>query len=467
MTRVLAGESQGVLTLASPGDGHRRLTAFREVEGHGLYVSSSIDHDAILAAWYGELARLALFTFPTALGLAWMSWVALRHTRHERTVIDHWQAETVKRAQAEDALRQTQRLEALGHLTGGVAHDVNNLLMVVSNNAHLIRRLPPGHDASGPLNAIQRAVTTGARVTRQLLAFSNRQAVRPEVIDLNERLPLLKDLMRHSASSAVAIEAEVAPDTRCIKVDPAELELAMINLAVNARDAMPEGGSMRLTISNAEPVDGTIQQVRITVSDTGSGIAAEHIGRVFEPFYTTKAPGKGTGLGLSQVYGFCQQAGGSVSIRSQPGAGATVELLLPAMVAAPDPSAGGLGVAPAHGRVLLVEDNAEVAEATAPLLADWGYIVNRAASADTAREMIEQSSGDFDLLLSDIVMPGKLDGLALARWVRQAYPAIGIVLMTGHASQTAKAMSEGLLLLQKPWMPEALAAALIEARQPS
>ncbi len=467
MARVQAGEAAGVMTIRSAIDQKRRLTAFRRIDNYPLYVSASIADDAILASWYSEVALLAAFTFPTSLALAWVSWVALKHTRRERLALEQWRAETIKRTQVEDVLRQTQRLEALGHLTGGVAHDVNNLLMVVSNNAYLLKRLPPGRDLSKPIDAILRAVATGARLTRQLLAFARRQALRPEVVSLQERLPLLLDLMRHSISALVALKGEAAPDTRSIQVDPAELELAMINLAVNARDAMPDGGSLRVDIRNARPDEaeaGGGEWVSITVTDSGAGIPPEVLERVFEPFFSTKEPGKGTGLGLSQVYGFCQQARGTVRIRSTVGEGTSVQMLLPAAEGLPEYKSEPAPIPSAEGRLLLVEDNAEVAEATEPMLSSWGYQVHGVRSGDAAQQVLEERKGDFDLLLTDIVMPGATDGLALARHVRERYPKIGIVLMTGHASETGKAMSDGFVVLQKPWTPHALAQALVEAQ---
>jgi two-component system NtrC family sensor kinase len=471
MQLVGEGQPSGALQMNSAVDGRPRLLAFRRVGGYPLYVASSLQLDEMRSEWYARLALLAAFTFPTAFGLAGVSWIALKHVRRERLALARWRGETVKRVQVEDALRQTQRLEALGHLTGGVAHDVNNLLMVVSNNAYLLQRLlgargqPVDARIAKPIDAILRAVTTGARLTRQLLAFARRQALRPEVIRLQDRMPQLLDLMRHSISALVTLEGHVAPDTPCVQVDPAELELALINLAVNARDAMPEGGQLSVDVRQARPEEheGLGRWVSIEVRDTGGGIPADLLERVFEPFFTTKAQGQGTGLGLSQVYGFCQQAGGTARIASTLGRGTTVQMLLPAVDEAPEPEEETPPVPTAQGRLLLVEDNAEVAEATEPMLSSWGYAVKAARSGDAAKELLEQSEGAFDLLLTDIVMPGSTDGLSLARHVKRLYPGIGIVLMTGHARETDKAMGEGFVVLQKPWTPQALAEALEQA----
>jgi two-component system NtrC family sensor kinase len=226
---------------------------------------------------------------------------------------------------------------------------------------------------------------------------------------------------------------------------------------------LDEPDQRQLTVTTALDGEGA---VRVAIVDRGAGIPADGIERVFEPFFTTKEQGKGTGLGLSQVYGFCQQAGGTVRIDSQPGEGTRVQLLLPA--AAPEEAAMPAMVdeapAPAaEGRLLLVEDNAEVADATEPMLSTWGYAVRSARSGDAAREVLAQAEGRFDLLLTDIVMPGSTDGLSLSRHVRQRYPHIGIVLMTGHARETDKAIAEGFVVLQKPWTPSDLRAALEQA----
>ena len=476
MQQVHAGRSEGQMTAVSTVDQTERLIAFQRLNGHPLYVGASVQQEEIFASWYREVALLAAFTFPLALALAGVSWVALRQVRREQRAVQRWHDETVKRAQAEDALRQTQRLEALGHLTGGVAHDVNNLLMVVSNNAYLLRRLISGggraptaaalQKADKPIDAILRAVTTGSRLTRQLLAFARRQALRPTAVRLQDRLPLLLDLMRHSISAVIQLDGDVDPDTSPILVDPSELELAMINLAVNARDAMPEGGRLHVEVRNAAPSEhrGLGTWVSITVADTGVGMPPEVLQRVFEPFFTTKEQGKATGLGLSQVYGFCQQAGGTARIESAPGAGTRVQLLLPGTAELPDPTApGDLPAAEAEGRLLLVEDNAEVADATEPMLTSWGYQVHSERSGDAARLVLQQQPDRFDLLLTDIVMPGATDGLSLARHVRQHHPDIGIVMMTGHARETDKAMAEGFVVLQKPWTPSALSQALERA----
>jgi signal transduction histidine kinase/ActR/RegA family two-component response regulator len=358
---------------------------------------------------------------------------------------------------AHQAVLQNQRLEALGQLTGGVAHDFNNLLMVVGNYAHLLRARHPGLAESKELAGVERAVSTGAKLTRQLLAFARRQPVRPEAVDLQSRLPDIAGLLKASLGSRIALSCEVQPDTRPVQVDPAEFELALINLAVNARDAMPDGGRLRIVAGNADE-----RTVRIAVADDGSGIPAELLPRVFEPFVTTKPVGHGTGLGLSQVYGFAHQAGGDARIESEAGQGTTVSLLLPAH-AAPVASAAEeelpASSALLAGRaILLVEDNEELATVTLQVLDAAGCRVTRSGSASAAQELL-QGGAAFDAVLSDIRMPGGVDGIQLARWVREARPELPIVLMTGYSTELAQAQALGLQVLPKP----CAAGLLIEA----
>jgi CheY-like chemotaxis protein len=360
---------------------------------------------------------------------------------------------------AHQVVLQNQRLEALGQLTGGVAHDFNNLLMVVSNYAYLLRARQPGAAQSPELAGIQRAVATGAKLTRQLLAFARRQPVRPEPVQLQARLPELVSLLKASLGSRVSVTCEVAADTAPVLVDPAEFELALINLAVNARDAMPDGGSVRVTAANQ--ADGT---VLLRVADTGTGIPADVLPRVFEPFFTTKPVGHGTGLGLSQVIGFAQQAGGTASIESSTPAGTVIVFSLPAlrpqdMVAEGAQQSGAAASVQAGATVLLVEDNQELAAVTAQVLREAAYGVTVADSGDAARTLLE-SGAVFDVVLSDVRMPGDMDGIKLAQWLRSEWPALPVMLMTGYTAELEQARQLGLQVLPKPSPPDALLEAL-------
>ncbi len=466
---------EGRLEARSSIDGQLRQIAYRRVSGYPVYAVAGITRADVLARWRDDMALLATIVVPLTIGLVALAWLALRRAEESLASVERLQSETAQRLRVEAALRQSQKLEALGRLTGGVAHDFNNLLTVVGNNVHLLRRADPTRADTPQLAAIERAVRAGSQLTRQLLAFSRRQVVRVETIRLQERIPELLVLVRPLLPPGIDVEVDVAPDTSGIEVDGAEFELAILNLVGNARDAMPGGGRVRLSARNATPDDsGDLPgpHVRVDVADTGTGIAPELMPRVFEPFFSTKPHGEGTGLGLAQVMALCRSAGGVARIASEPGRGTTVTLLF----AAVDASGAAVRAAPPRPpptrglRVLLVEDNADVAVATQDLLETMGCTVRRVADADAAVELLQDPgarAAPFDVMLSDIAMPGSRDGIALGGWVRAHHPGVGIVLMTGYAERVGKAAEQGLVVLAKPCPPVALAAALWAAHAAS
>jgi PAS domain S-box-containing protein len=365
----------------------------------------------------------------------------------------------------EERLRQSERLETVGQLTGGIAHDFNNLLTVVMGNLDMLRRAKPER-ASRLIDNALAAVEQGRKLTGQLLAFSRRQPLKPEVVDLAALIGRMDGLLSQSLRGDIVLEIDVAEGLWPVQVDPTQLQSALINLAVNARDAMPSGGTFRIRAQNRVSQEGDgVEGVAIQVSDTGVGIRPEDLPRVFEPFFTTKETGKGTGLGLAQVYGFVQQSGGTVDIMSEPGRGTTLSLMLPrasraaarASEAPPTPDvAGGRAL-----RILLVEDNGQVAELATELLREAGHVVELAG---TGRDALDRLARDpsFDLLFSDLVMPGGVNGLQLARTVRQKWPSMPVLLATGYSSESSKAQAEGHRLLAKPYEPAALVAAVAE-----
>lgn len=456
----------------------QRIVAERPLARLPVRISAWIEHPAALTPWYRQLALLGGFVFPISLALMYVTWLALQRTQRSIAVAQQLHDETAQRLQVEDSLRQAQKLEALGRLGGGVAHDVNNLLMVIANNVYLHRRLQPAVADSPHLAAIERAVAGGSKLTGQLLSFAHRQPLRLERVRLQDHLPHMQSLIGPAIGSSVQLEMHVEADTAPIEVDVAELELALINLAINARDAMPGGGSLRIAAANA--VAGAARGlggefVCISVQDVGSGVALELQERVFEPFFTTKQRGKGTGLGLSQVYGFCTRAGGTATFDSRVGEGSTVRLYLPVARTeeAPPPTPPAVAAprsplvaAPAEAqalpgvRVLLVEDNPELAYTTAGLLESLGCDVRRFDNADQALEVLKTDAARFDIVLSDIVMGGAADGIELARRIKTDHPALPIVLMSGYSDSLDRALALGVTVLTKPCSPDALLAAM-------
>ena len=373
-----------------------------------------------------------------------------------------------EREKAEEALRQSQKMEAIGRLTGGIAHDFNNLLMVASSGVELLDRTSDPDRRKALIEGVRQAVERGAALTRQMLAFSRRAPLRTEVLHLPARIEGLRFLLDRALREDIEVVLDLPDDLWRIEADPGELELALLNLAVNARDAMPTGGRITLSARNAPGVDGAADMVRLIVSDTGTGMSEAVASRVFEPFFTTKEVGRGTGLGLSQVYGFVRSSGGEITVESAEEVGATFTLSLPRTEKAlAEPAAPAAGPDPertsrkAEGRLLLVEDDDAVAAGVGHMVRDLGYTYVRAAEAADALRLLEQGER-FDLVFSDMVMPGDMDGLALAKAIRERNPDLPVVLTTGFSEAAAAATAERFRLLAKPYGIDALAAALGE-----
>lgn len=377
-----------------------------------------------------------------------------------------------ERTRIEEALRQTQKIEAIGQLTGGVAHDFNNLLMVISGGLDMLERTTDSARRRVLLDGMRQATQRGAGLTRQLLAFSRRQALQPVSVDLARQIGGMRELLARSLRSNVRIEYDFPDDLWPVQVDPGELELVVLNLAVNARDAMPDGGSITISAENAGERSGLAGQfVRIAVEDTGTGMNAEVKRRVFEPFFTTKEVGKGSGLGLAQVYGFATASGGAVEIDSEEGRGTRVTLFLPrsltqpAIEVAASRSEVARREAESSGCVLLVEDDDEVAALVKQMLHELGYEVIRAATAQGALGALANQRA-VDLVFSDIMMPGEMDGLKLAREIRARRPEVPVLLTTGYSEPlTRQVECGGPTVLGKPYRLDELAAALRLARQ--
>ena len=365
-----------------------------------------------------------------------------------------------ERGRAEDQLRQAQKMQALGQLTGGIAHDFNNLLTVIQGSADMLRR-PELTDAKRIrfAEAVVQASSRAAALTGQLLAFARRQPLQPEVIDVNELIRGMTDLLDRTLGERVEVAAELAGSACTVEADRAQLESALLNIAVNARDAMPEGGLLTIrTAAYDDPERGGM--IALSVTDSGAGMDEDTLDRAFEPFFTTKVTGKGTGLGLSQVYGFASQSGGDVRITSLVGEGTTVTLLLPCSGTPPAARADAKAderQATRSAHVLLVEDNEEVGEFAEHLLAELGHQVRRVASGEEG--LVLAITGQFDIVFSDVVMPG-MSGLDLAAELAKAKPGLPVILTTGYSDEIARSGAGGRPVILKPYRPETLAAAI-------
>lgn len=383
-----------------------------------------------------------------------------------RAELERSVAQAVERTrQVEQRSAQSQRVVALGRLTGGVAHEFNNLLGVISNSMHLMQRHPAAAELQGPLSATQRSVDKGSQLTQHLLRFAGRRPVRVQTLSLARYLPEVQELMRSVLGRRIEISVHVAPNIGPVRVDSNELDLALVNLALNAHDAMPSGGELRLRARNADPDDTEGlppgDYVLLTVGDDGMGLDPSLIEHAFEPFFTTKGVGQGTGLGLSQVHGFATQAGGTARLASTPGVGTTVSLLLP-VARDPDtptepPRDAGAPQSISGATVLLVEDDAALGDVTATLLMAHGAQVLRAGDSAAALRTLE-AGAEVDIVLSDVVMPGAMDGVALARRLRELRPRLPVVLISGFSNT---AIGEGEFIeLRKPCAPPELLGTL-------
>jgi PAS domain S-box-containing protein len=387
--------------------------------------------------------------------------------------------DVTEKRQIAHQLRQSQKMEAMGQLTGGVAHDFNNILMVILANVEALeeeQRLTASMREL--LDEISGATQRATDLTRQLLAFSRKQPLRPQRTDVNALVTVTGKLLRRTLGEHVEIDAILAEDLWPIEVDRALLESALVNLCVNARDAMPGGGRLLIETRNSVlDADYTAQEsevlpgdyVLLSVTDTGTGIPAEVLDRVFEPFFSTKEVGKGTGLGLSMVYGFTKQSNGHIKIYSEPGHGTAVKMYLPRV--------GGVGVGPAtenaeevvprgHERVLVTEDDVAVRTSVAKHLRSLGYVVTEASDGEGGLTALAAADAPYDLLLTDVVMPGRLNGKALADEVAHRWPATRIVFMSGYSEDAIihhGRLDPGVRLLAKPFRKLDLARALREA----
>lgn len=431
---ILAHGVAGTLVMDSPIDGARRVLAIRALKAFPLAVNISVAQDRVLASWRRQAWTFSLVALGASLAVVGLLLLLAQRSGQV-------EEQMVGRERAEAALRQAQRTEVLGQLTGGIAHDFNNLLVVLKSNLELIRRtaeLDTG--TSSRLETMRTAVERGEALTGGLLAFARRQPLSPQPVDLNAAIAGMGGFLDSAGGADVRFEIRAAPDLWPAMVDPNQFELLMLNLVINARDAMPEGGTITITSANThrgpprdpeEPAEG--DYVVVTVRDTGIGMAPEVQAMAFEPFFTTKPPGTGSGLGLSQVFGTARQSAGGAQIESVLGEGTAVSVYLPRAarsVLSPQMSAPAAQPEAGPAVVLVVDDDPAVLGTTADLLNNIGYVVLQAIGGAPALKLLE--SEPVNLLLTDIVM-APMSGPELARRVEELRPGLPVVFISGYA----------------------------------
>jgi len=369
-----------------------------------------------------------------------------------------------ERVQLQRQLAQAQKLEAIGRLAGGVAHDFNNVLTAILGSAELLLLdTPPGANAREEVEIIRDAAVRAQELIRQLLAFSARQVLQPAVVDLNDLIKNLGRMLRRLIGEDLVLATELADDLGAVRVDPGQVEQVLVNLAVNARDAMPDGGRLTIRTENVP----SESQVLIEVADTGIGMDAATLARVFEPFFTTKERGKGTGLGLASVYGIVRQSGGHIAVRSTPGAGTTFRIHLPRVDEPVDVSrAAPLVTAPVAGTetILVAEDEQIVRVLVRKVLEQAGYMVLLAGGGAEALRLAERHPGPIQLLVTDVVMPG-MNGRELARRLVERRPMTKVLYLSGYADDAVErhgVLDPGTAFMQKPFSPSALATRVRE-----
>jgi len=465
---LATGSRSGVLRITGePGKRERHsghILAYRQVGAYPVYVSCSYSEPAIWTAWYRRALIFAASIFTPSIVLWFVLALSLKRLAAEKQAWTRWQAEASMRRSIESAYRQSRKMEALGNLVGTVAHDFNNLLTIVATNVQIVhRRGAPNLERE--LSAIERALKSGQSLTRQLLGVARKQPLRNETIDLSRWMAASRELLRTSLGAKAALVVDIDRDVWPIEVDSAELELALINIAINARDAMPSGGRFTVRAANVrlEREGGfalTGEFVQISLEDTGVGMPPDVLAHAFEPLFTTKPKGTGTGLGLPQVFAFCDRSGGLATIDSTPGLGTSVRLYLPradaAPPAAPPSPAQAVDTEPPGGmHVLLVEDNDEVAAGTEALLRMMGHRVTCAVNADAALRLIAdppaRTEDRFDVIISDIHMPGVNNGIDLAEAAQALTAPLPVILITGYAQELERAREVNVRVLSKPF----------------
>jgi len=474
-----AAASGGILNVDSSALGSIML-AFRQVADRPVFVAAAFPLSAVVSDWMGFMWWVVAALVPMTLALFLISLQALRRTRERSMAVVKLQNEISRRETAEAGLMQAQKMEAVGQLSGGIAHDFNNLMTAVGGYLELLKRKLTSRDADVMryLDSAREAVQSAARLTQRLLAFARRQPLQPEPVNINSLVSGMSDLLHRTLGDAISIETVLGAGLWPAFVDRNQLESALLNLAINARDAMPDGGKLTIETANTyldeaylnrDAIDDVEpgQFVLLAVTDTGVGMSKETAARAFDPFFTTKSPGQGTGLGLSMVHGFVKQSGGHAKVYSEVGEGTTVRIYLPRHVgelveATPPRVSGDAPEAGATGTVLLVEDDPRVLEFESEVLRGEGYTVLEAKTGAEAARLLE-SDMFIDVLLTDVVLPGGMNGRKVADMARKLRPSMPVLFSTGYTANAIihqGRLDPDVVLLSKPFSGQDLIAAV-------
>jgi len=476
---ITENPQSGFTDAVSAIDGTPRAFAYRRLPNYGLYVSMGLDHRTIIETWLRDLASHLIFGIPATIALLSISLVALRRT--ERVEMAHAQLrqEVARRELTERALRQSQKMEAVGRLTGGIAHDFNNLLTAILGNVDLaLRRVPESDErVRRLLNSARQASERAATLVQRLLAYSRQHPLEVKAVDINKLVQGMSELLRRTIGETITVETVLAGGLWKTAIDPNQLENTILNLAINSRDAMPEGG--RLTIETANTYldeDYVIehagdvahgQYALVAITDSGTGMTREVLDRAFEPFFTTKPTGVGTGLGLSMVYGFVKQSGGHIKIFSEPGEGTSVKLYFPRLADSSDLPAWqpmemeetqGIDTGDLGDTILLVEDDEEVNRFATEVLREEGYNVIATHDARSALRLLDANPG-IKLLFTDVILPGGMNGRQLSDEALRRRPDLKVLYATGYTRNAI--IHQGRLdadveLLSKPFTHDLL-----------
>ena len=482
MSFLRTDRAAGTILVQSALDGVERDFAIRKLARLPIYIAAGLDVPQVRAVWLRDMSRHLIFGIPATFAMFLLTLMALRHTRREAAAYQRLREEVARREETEHKLRQSQKMEEIGRLTGGIAHDFNNLLTAIIGNLDLALRRMEGQDRVRTwLGNCRQAADRAATLVQRMLAFSRQHPLEVKSVDLNRLVQGMSELLRRAIGETIVIETVLAGGLWKTAVDPNQLENAILNLAVNSRDAMPDGGRLTIETANchlddryAEAAGEGVkagQYVMVAVSDSGTGMSREVMSRAFDPFFTTKPTGAGTGLGLSMVYGFAKQSGGHIGIYSEVGEGTTIKLYFPRLAeqgsvpswdARPEPA-----IAPLPGgdeTILVVEDDEQVNRFAVEALEERGYRVLTAPDGATALRLLDHVSDQkISLLLTDVVLPGGMNGRQLADEVLRRRPAVKVLFVTGYTRNAIihhGRLDPDIELLTKPFTAEALARKL-------